>query len=69
MESQTIGVSNDYQQMFTIMGLDLVQEQCKHEIKKQLGTGKIGWESEWKSTVEEVGIGKVGIKIRIRKLE
>ena len=37
--------------------------------KEQLGTGKIGWELEWKTTVEEIGIGRVGIKIRIRKLE
>ena len=37
--------------------------------KEKLGTGKIGLELEWKSTVEEVGIGRVGIKMRIKKLE
>ena len=26
--------------------------------KEQLGTGKIGWELEQKSTVDEVGIGR-----------
>ena len=33
--------------------------------KEQLGTGKIGWELECKSAVEEVGIERIGI----RKLE
>ena len=59
MESQTISIPNECQPMLGLeeLGLGWGLGSWNGLDRNQFGEDKIGWELEWISTKEEVGIG------------